>query len=246
MSNVDLDHTAARSAFFDQLAATWSQTHYGPQGGMVARIARFAGALETLVPPPNASVLDYGCGTGDIATALAGRGYQVEGCDASAKMIEQARTLHSGSGVRFSVIEPETTARERISDVVASALEKDQPQFDAVICSSVLEYLNDLPASLRALVGMLKPHGWLIATVPNVSHPLRRGEAWHRALMRNPLMRALVRLTPKAESYELQWLSHNRLSITQWAALLSDAGLQPVWQDCEDHPLAMLIGRRSR
>ena len=37
--------------------------------------------------------------------------------------------------------------------------EKDQPRFDAVICSSVLEYLNDLPASLRALVGMLKPHG---------------------------------------------------------------------------------------
>jgi hypothetical protein len=93
---------------------------------------------------------------------------------------------------------------------------------------------------------MLKPQGWLIATIPNVSHPLRRGEAWHRALMRNSIMRRLVRLTPKAESYELQWLSHNRQSITQWAVLLSEAGLQPVWQDCEDHPLALLIGRRCR
>ncbi len=245
MSNVDLDRTAARSAFFDQLAATWSQTHYGAQGGMVARIARFGGVLESLVPP-NASVLDYGCGTGDIAVALAGRGYRVEACDVSAKMVEQARTLHAGSGVRFSVIEPELAASERTSDVAASTLGMGHEWFDAVICSSVLEYLNDLPTSLRALIAMLKPHGWLIATVPNVTHPLRRGEAWHRALMRNPLMRALVRLTPKAESYELQWLSHNRLSIPQWAALLSEAGLQPVWQDCEDHSLAMLIGRRCR
>jgi 2-polyprenyl-3-methyl-5-hydroxy-6-metoxy-1,4-benzoquinol methylase len=245
LSNVDLERTAARSVFFDQLAGTWSQTHYGPQGGMVARIARFAGALETLIAP-NASVLDYGCGTGDIAVALAARGYQIEACDASAKMIEQARALHGGSGVRFSVIEPEMAARQRTSDVAASTLGMGHERFDAVICSSVLEYLNDLPTSLRALIAMLKPHGWVIATVPNVTHQLRRGEAWHRALMRNPLMRAFVRLTPKAESYELQWLSHNRLSIPQWAALLSEAGLQPVWQDCEDHPLAMLIGRRCR
>jgi 2-polyprenyl-3-methyl-5-hydroxy-6-metoxy-1,4-benzoquinol methylase len=226
--------TAARSAFFDRLANTWSQAHYGPQGDMVARIARFANVLESLVPA-SASILDYGCGTGDIAAGLAGRGYRVEARDRSAKMIAQARALHAGSGVRF--VAP--------ADAEVEVLAGDQ-SFDAVICSSVLEYLHDLPGSLRALAGALRPGGWLIATVPNMHHPLRRREASHRTLMGNALMRALIRLTPRGETYELQWFSHNRLPISDWATLFRSAQLHPVWQDCEDHPLALLIGQKSR
>ena len=97
---------------------------------------------------------------------------------------------------------------------------------------------------MRSLAGALKPGGWLLATVPNIHHPVRRGEAWHRMLMGSKLLRALIRLTPKADSYELQWLSHNRFPISEWAALFGAARLQPVWQDCEDHPLTLLIGQR--
>jgi 2-polyprenyl-3-methyl-5-hydroxy-6-metoxy-1,4-benzoquinol methylase len=201
---------------------------------MVARIARFANALESLVPA-SASILDYGCGTGDIAAALARRGYRVEARDESAKMIAQARTLHADSGVDF--VAP--------ADAQAEVLAGDQ-SFDAVICSSVLEYLHDLPASLRALAGALKPGGWLIATVPNMRHPSRRREACQRAVMGSEVMRALVRLTPRAETYGLNWLSHNRLPLPEWATLFRAAELHPVWQDCEDHPLALLVGQKSR
>jgi 2-polyprenyl-3-methyl-5-hydroxy-6-metoxy-1,4-benzoquinol methylase len=230
----DHGRTAARSAFFDRLAATWSQSHYGPQGDMVARIARFAGALESLVPA-SASILDYGCGTGDIAAALAGRGYRVEARDRSAQMIAQARALHAGSGARF------VAPADADGEVLAG-----EESFDAVICSSVLEYLHDLSASLGVLAGALKPGGWLIATVPNMRHPSRRREASHRALMASALMRALIRLTPRGETYELNWLSHNRLPMPEWAALFRSAQLNPVWQDCEDHPLALLVGQKSR
>jgi 2-polyprenyl-6-hydroxyphenyl methylase/3-demethylubiquinone-9 3-methyltransferase len=226
-----LGRTAAGSAFFDRLAGTWSQAHYGPQGDMVARIARFANALESLVPA-SASILDYGCGTGDIAAALARRGYRVEARDWSAEMIAQARALHAGSGVRF------------VAPADAPVLPGDQ-SFDAVVCSSVLEYLDDLPECLRALAGTLKPGGWLIATVPSIRHPLRRREALHRALMGSALLRALVRLTPRRDTYELQWLSHNRLPLSDWAALFRAAQLRSVWQDCEDHPLALLIGQKG-
>src|ERR1700731_1551910 len=68
VSNSEQDHAAARSAFFDRLAGNWSRLHYGPHGSMVPRIARFVDALEGLVPA-SASILDYGCGTGDIAVA---------------------------------------------------------------------------------------------------------------------------------------------------------------------------------
>jgi 2-polyprenyl-3-methyl-5-hydroxy-6-metoxy-1,4-benzoquinol methylase len=234
VSNSEQDHAAARSAFFDRLAGDWSRVHYGPQGGMVPRIARFVDALEGLVPA-SASILDYGCGTGDIAAALAARGYRVEGRDVSAKMIEQARAIHTGSGVRFAVIAP--------AGADADVMPGDQA-FDAIVCSSVLEYVLDVPDSLRLLAGALKRGGWLLATVPNLDHPIRRGETWHRALMGNKVLRALIRLTPKGEAYELQWLSRNRFAISQWATLFRAAGLQPVWQDCEDHPLTLLIGQR--
>jgi 2-polyprenyl-3-methyl-5-hydroxy-6-metoxy-1,4-benzoquinol methylase len=228
------DRAAARSAFFDKLAGNWSQAHYGPRGAMVARIARFAGALENLVPP-GAEILDYGCGSGDIAAALAARGYRVEGRDMSPNMIAQARAIHADSGVRFAVTE----------SVGADAdVEPGDGTFDAIVCSSVLEYVNDVPGSLRSLVGAVKPGGWLLATVPNGGHPVRRGEAWHRRLMSNRFARAVIRLTPKRESFELQWLSHNRFPVSEWAGLFRAAGLHPVWQDCEDHPLTLLIGRR--
>jgi 2-polyprenyl-3-methyl-5-hydroxy-6-metoxy-1,4-benzoquinol methylase len=222
----------ARSAFFDRLAATWSQAHYGPQGDMVARIARFAGALEVLVPT-GASILDYGCGTGDIAAALAARGYRVEARDKSARMIAQARALHAGSTARF------VEAEENTTEIAAG-----DGSFDAVVCSSVLEYVRDVPESLRALAGALKPSGWLLATVPNMRHPLRRREALQRAVMSHALLRPLMRLTPRAEVYELNWLSHNRMPIADWAALFHAAQLHPVWLDCEDHPLALLVGQR--
>jgi 2-polyprenyl-3-methyl-5-hydroxy-6-metoxy-1,4-benzoquinol methylase len=234
VSNSHREHATSRSVFFDKLAGDWSQVHYGPRGGMVSRISRFADALEGLVPP-SACILDYGCGTGDISAALAARGYRVEGRDISPKMIEQARVIHAGSGVRFAVI---ASGGDRKDPVAGSQA------FDAIVCSSVLEYLHDLPGSLRLLAGALKPGGWLLATVPNTHHPARRGEAWHRMLMSNRLLRGLIRLTPKGESYELQWLSRNRFPMSDWAALFRAAQLQPVWRDCDDHPLTLLIGQR--
>lgn len=237
VSSSDRDRAAARSAFFDRLAPSWSRSHYGPQGGMSPRITRFADALEPLVSPP-ADVLDYGCGSGDIAVALAARGYRVDAGDTSPKMIDSARALHAGTGVHFAVIAPAAPG----TDVDLPLGDK---KYDAIVCSSVLEYLNDLPGSLRLLVGSLRPGGWLLATVPNIHHPVRRAEARHRALMGASWMRSLIRLTRWAEPYELQWLSHNRLALMEWAALFHAAGLRPVWQDCQDHPLTLLVGQKA-
>jgi hypothetical protein len=64
-------------------------------------------------------------------------------------------------------------------------------------------------------------------------------------LMNSRFARSVIRFTPMAESYELQWLSRNRFPMSEWAALLEAAGFKPVWQDCEDHPLTLLIGQRQ-
>lgn len=234
MSAGDGNRTAARSEFFDRQAAGWSSTHYGTGGGMVARIARFADAVAG-VATEGARIFDYGCGTGDIAAALARRGYDVEACDASPKMIEQAGRIHAGSGARFSVA---------ISTGPDVALPSGEHGFDAIICSSVLEYVHDAGGSVRVLVSALRPGGWLLATVPNIAHPIRRREERNRHLLQMPLVRALARLTPRAASFEVQWLSHNRFPVEEWSGMFAAAGLSPVWQDCKSEPLALLLGQK--
>ena len=101
---------------------------------MVARIARFTDALESFVPAP-AKILDYGCGTGDIAAALAAKGYGVMGRDVSASMIARARAIYGASGAQFSVIDPDRAQGEA---------NLGEEIFDAIVCSSVLEYVRDL------------------------------------------------------------------------------------------------------
>jgi 2-polyprenyl-3-methyl-5-hydroxy-6-metoxy-1,4-benzoquinol methylase len=229
----DSGNATPRDAIFDKLAASWSRVHYGTAGDMVPRIARFSDALAGLVPAP-ARVLDYGCGTGEIAAALAARGYQVEARDLSPAMIEQARALHGHSGVRFAVIETANAGTKRADEL-----------FDAVVCSSVLEYMRDIAAGLGLLSDKLRPGGYLLATVPNIEHPVRRREPMHRALMSNPILRSLLRLTPWGPTWELQWLSCNRMLVSEWIELFDAAQLRQVTQDGVNHPLTLLIGRRA-
>lgn len=237
MSDLHRKQASTRDIFFDRQAERWSHTHYGPRGGMVSRIERFAESLYAILPPP-VDVLDYGCGTGDLAVALAARGYRVVACDVAAKMIENAQRLYAGAGVSFSVV----ASQSQGADIV---LPTPDQQFDVIICSSVLEYVHDLPGSLKALARALKPGGWLLATVPEISHPLRRHESWHRSLMCRPWLRTLIRRTPFGPSYELQWLSHNRFPVADWADYFRAAGMSPVWRDCQDHPLMLLAGQRN-
>ena len=57
---------------------------------MAERVERFASVLQSHVALGE-SVLDFGCGTGEIAKGLADRGWAVTGCDGSEEMLERAR-----------------------------------------------------------------------------------------------------------------------------------------------------------
>src|SRR5574337_53331 len=108
--------------------------------------------------PSGAEVLDVGCGNGVISRALGEKGFYVKGIDVSDKAIEKARSLNKLSNVKFDVVS-------------AEQLIADGSRYHAIICSEVLEHLNDPAKLLNVLFKSLHEEGILIVTVPNGKGP---------------------------------------------------------------------------
>lgn len=126
----------------------------------IADIKRLEFIINTLKAqlPEGAEVLDVGCGNGVISRSLGARGFVVKGVDVSEKAIEKARALNKYPNVKFDVVS-------------AEQLVADGNRYHAVICSEVLEHLNDPGKLLRVLHQILHDTGVLIVTVPNGKGP---------------------------------------------------------------------------
>jgi len=107
-------------------------------------ILRMAATMEW------SSALDAGCGNGALLAAIAGRfpGKDLAGADVSDKVIAADRGRYPG--INFQIF-----------DLASSAL---PAKFDLVLCSEVLEHVQDVPRALANLKSMCVR--WLILTVP--------------------------------------------------------------------------------
>ena len=119
----------------------------------IKRLNFIIDVLKTRLPQ-GAEVLDVGCGNGVISRSLGEKGFTVRGIDVSEKTIEKARSLNTFPNVRFEVVSAEK--------LVADGL-----RYHAVICSEVLEHLNEPGKLLQVLHQSLHENGVLIVTVPN-------------------------------------------------------------------------------
>jgi 2-polyprenyl-3-methyl-5-hydroxy-6-metoxy-1,4-benzoquinol methylase len=108
--------------------------------------------------PSGAEVLDVGCGNGVISRSLGKQGLKIRGIDVSETTIEKARSLNTLPNVRFEVI----SAEKLVADGV---------RYHAIICSEVLEHLNDPNKLVGVLHQVLHKDGVLIVTVPNGKGP---------------------------------------------------------------------------
>ncbi len=219
---------AARE-FFRAKAPSWSR-NYGAGGAMGGRIALFADALASRIPP-GGSILDFGCGSGEIARALAGQGWRVTGCDITPEMIDAARAHDKTRSVHWQLIEH-------------GAPPFSNSQFDGIIASSVLEYAEDPGAIIVALARALNPGGVLILSVPDPRHPLRRREARKRLALRLPGLAGLLRRTRWADGVAYLAISRNRFGLARWAGLLAQAGLKAEFPAPCSGPLALVAARK--
>lgn len=158
---------------------------------------------------PGMSVLDIGCGAGDVsfdAAALVGLSGTVVGIDSNEAAIASAsaRTAAAGSAApRF---------------VVASL--DDLPTylgpFDAITCRRVLMYLPDPPATLSKLVTLLRPGGIVAFHEHDMAEPPNLLEMPAHARAQD-----LVRRTIEAEGVDM----HMGFGLD---GLVRGAGLMPI------------------
>lgn len=101
-------------------------------------------------------VLDAGCGSGPTMAALQEAGATVTGFDGSAAMVDLARE-RLGDDAELHVAD------------LAKPLPFDDAQFDDVVASLVLHYLEDWSGPLAELRRVLRPGGRLLVSV---NHPV--------------------------------------------------------------------------
>lgn len=105
-----------------------------------------------------AKVLDVGCGNGVISRHLGKLGFNVLGIDISEQTIANARNLNTLPNVHFDVLSAEQLVAQGNT-------------FDVIVCSEVLEHLQNPSSLLEVLHQSLKEDGILVVTVPNGTGP---------------------------------------------------------------------------
>jgi SAM-dependent methyltransferase len=217
---------------FDAKAAAWP-SKYAPDGRLAGRLIHLAGAVTYHVSP-GGSVLDLGCGTGELAGAIAAAGMRATGWDISPEMLCRAAAADPVGTIAWVQLDPHWTALPAVPET-----------FDAVVAASVLEYVDDPVAVLRECRRVLRPGGVLLCTVPNLHHPVRWLEWLLRAAARLPSARGAGQRWPRLGGY-LTYLrvSHQRHPMRWWRTAATQAGLLDLRYPTGRSPLCLLTFQR--
>ncbi len=156
-------HLSESIKFHDKIAAEWDRKYSKPS----FRSRQLA--FERCLPAHELSGrwLDAGCGTGFLSRWIADKGAHVESVDLARKMLELFTRHRDRYDKKHRLKEPQ------VANV--TFLPYSEVSFDGILCSSVLEYVEDPRAVLNEFRRVLVPGGWLAISVPNRVSLLRRG-----------------------------------------------------------------------
>jgi SAM-dependent methyltransferase len=107
-------------------------------------------------PRPDARVLDYGCGAGEIVKALRTHGVDAFGCD----------TFYEG-GDYSSQVQSGLLDAGYVRKMHGDHIPFDDDSFDMIVNNQVMEHVEDIDRVLAELQRVLKPGGMLLSVFPD-------------------------------------------------------------------------------
>jgi SAM-dependent methyltransferase len=145
---------------YDYFYSDWSKyddAAVSSGGGLspydAARLAITASEIARALPDKSATILDAGCATGGLLSALRDEGFtSLTGLDPSPRC---AAACHQrGFSTHVGTI---------------GSAPADMPKFDCIVLSHVLEHVYDIPAFFAAVKRLLVPGGYLYLETPDAS-----------------------------------------------------------------------------
>jgi len=182
--------------------------------------------IDLLGATPDHSVLEVGCGAGNVLEQVSGRR---TGIDLSPFLLQKARQRLGGDAT--------------IEEMNAESLTFPDEAFDRVYCSEVLEHVLHPSRVIAEIRRVLKPNGVAVVSVPNeglinaikrrvfsvpgatwllerrsgYAMPQHMEDEWHLHEMDEPTLRALV--APHFHVETLAGVPHARLAVRYVARL---------------------------
>ena len=217
----------------------------------LSRNRLIAERLARLAMSPPARILDLGCGGGCVAAHLARLGYAVTGVDGHLSRILEAAARAPG-------------ARFIVEDLSGDDVLADQAGADAVALFDVIEHLDDPGRALQGALGLARPGGVVVGTVPalmalwsdadrHAGHRLRYDLRGLEALLRSVPGASLVEAVPFNRAIvPLLWLQR-RAGADAESAASAEPFLRVPWPPLNralylllrlEHHLSALVPRR--
>lgn len=140
--------------FWDEQAPNYAASTIKDQAGYEASLERVRAHLK-----PDDHVLELGCGSGMTARLLAPHVARIHATDIAPGMIAIAQEKAAEEGCETATFETATLEE----------LAAPEGGYDAVLAFNFFHLVEDLPSTLLAARGLLKPGGLLISKTPCLS-----------------------------------------------------------------------------
>lgn len=206
-------------AFFDAAGENFAR-QYEQDPNFKERYAVWTSLIDAHAPATGGTLLDVGCGPGLLAGYGAAKGLRVVGLEPSGQMLALARQyVGAVEGADAAFVQG---SLEQLPDLGLRA--------DLVLCSSVLEYLDDLDRAMALLRDALLPAGRLIVSLPDAGCLYRMAESAVFGLTGRPRYRRFVKniLTPAALAARCARLGLTALETRHYATRHRLEALNPL------------------
>ncbi len=177
-------------------AESWDARLYDRSFGFVSAFG--ADMVDLLDPKPGEIIVDLGCGTGELAVAIAARGAQVIGIDADAAMVARARAQHRDM---------------RFIQADGHDFRVDAP-VDAVFSNAALHWMTEPTRVIGCVARALRPNARFVAEM---------GAYKNIKTITDALYQALAEQGVAAESVVFPWFFPRPSS---YVAMLRESGLE--------------------